>query len=92
MDMKRFHKEVESMQFKLKNYLDEPNHPKAKSIEQQFQKLEDEVQVGKGSHSIRARLKQIESQLKPAYNAGVMSHGHYDDLEDWVRDCLQKIR
>ena len=92
MDMKAFHREVESMQGRLKDYIDLPNDPKARSLQNLFQKLEDEVQVGKSSNTIKSRLKEIESQLKPAFSAGVMSHGHFDDLEDWVRECQQKIR
>jgi hypothetical protein len=92
MDMKAFHREVESMQGRLKDYIDLPNDPKARSLQNLFQKLEDEVQVGKSSNTIKSRLREIESQLKPAFSAGVMSHGHFDDLEDWVRECQQKIR
>ena len=92
MDMKAFHREVESMQGRLNSYIDLPNDPKAKALQNLFQKLEDEVQVGKSSNTIKNRLKEIEAQLKPALNAGVMSHGHFDDLEDWVREYQQKIR
>lgn len=92
MDMKAFHREVESMQGRLKTYIDLPNDPKARTLQNLFQKLEDEVQVGKSSNTIKSRLREIESQLKPAFSAGVMSHGHFDDLEDWVRECQQKIR
>jgi len=92
MDMKDFHREVQSMQGRLKGYIDLPNDPKARALQNIFQKLEDEVQVGKNSNSIKNRLKEIEAQLKPAFNAGVMSHGHFDDLEDWVREYQQKIR
>lgn len=92
MDMKAFHREVESMQGRLKTYIDLPNDPIAKTLQNLFQKLEDEVQVEKSSNTIKNRLKEIEAQLKPAFSAGVMSHGHFDDLEDWVRECQQKIR
>jgi hypothetical protein len=92
MDMKAFHKEVVSMQGRLNSYIDLPKDPKAKMLQNLFQKLEDEVQVGKSSNTIRHRLKEIEAQLKPAFNAGVMSHDHFDDLEDWVREYQQKIR
>lgn len=92
MDMKAFHREVESMQGRLSSYLDKPNDPKARSLQNTFQKLEDEVQVGKNNHTIRNRLKEIELQAKPAYNAGVMSHEHFVEIESWARKYLQKIR
>jgi hypothetical protein len=92
MDMKAFHREVVTMQGRLKGFIDLPNDPKARALQDIFQKLEDEVQVGKSSGTIRDRLKAIEAQLKPAYEAGVISHGHFDELEDWTREYQQKIR
>jgi len=92
MDMKAFHKEVMSMQNRLKAYLDKPNDPIARSIQHTFQKLEDEVQIGKSNGTIRNRIKEIEMQIKPALNSGVMSHDHCLEIENWARNYQQKIR
>ena len=90
--MKAFHNEVESMLGRLNSYIDLPNDSKAKTLQNSFQKLEDEVQMGKGGSTIRDRLREIEMQLKPAFNAGVISYDHFDNLEDWVREYQKKIR
>ena len=92
MDMKIFHKEVVSMQQRLKSYLDMPNDSKAQAIINSFQKLEDEVQVGRTGATIQNRIKEIQTQIKAAYDSGVISWDHFDALEDWTREYLQKTR
>lgn len=92
MDMKLFHPEVMAMKQRLSSYFSLPQDPKARALASSFQKLEDEVQMGKSVDTIRYRLKEIESQLRPAYAAGVMNNSSFDNLEDWVRDCIQKAR
>ena len=92
MDMKIFHKEVVSMQQRLKSYLDMPNDSKARAIVNSFQKLEDEVQVGRTGATIQNRIKEIQAQIKVAYDGGVISWYHFDALEDWTREYLQKVR
>lgn len=92
MDMKSFHREVMAMKQRLGGSFSVPQDPKARSIANSFQKLEDEVQMGKSVETVRNRLKEIESQLKPAFSAGVMNSSSFDNLEDWVRDSIQKAR
>lgn len=92
MDMKSFHREVMAMKQRLGSSFSMPADPKARAIVSSFQKLEDEVQMGKSVETVRNRLKEIDSQLRPAYAAGVMNNSSFDNLEDWVRDCIQKAR
>lgn len=91
MDYKRFHSEVIFSQNKMRNWLDSPSHPQARQLSQAFQQLEDNVQVKKAPGSLRKDLERIESRL---YNVdkSVMSSDHVDELEQWVRGCLQKVR
>ena len=91
MDYKRYHNECLRMQQRMRDWLDLPTHSEARELEQAFQQLEDDVQVQKNVHSIRDRLKRIDSLLN-SIDEAVMSHGHVDELQDWVRDSLQKIR
>lgn len=91
MDYKRYHNEVLSMQRKMRDYLDLPTHSDARTLDSAFQKLEDNVQVQKSTHTIRDNLKQIESILN-RLDESVMSHGHVDELENWVQGSLGKIR
>ena len=79
------------MQRKMRDWLDIPSHGEAKSLENAFQRLEDNVQVNKSVHTIRDNLKQIDRLLQ-SLDDSVMSHNHVDELEDWVQDSLQKIR
>lgn len=91
MDYKRYHNEVITMQRRMRDWLDLPTHSEARSLEQAFQRLEDDVQVNKNVHTIRDDLKRLESMLLQIDEA-VMSHGHSDELIDWVRDSLNTIR
>ena len=91
MDYKRYHNEVIKMQRLCKDWLDEPSHAQARQLEQAFQKLEDDVQVQKNIHTIRDHLKRIES-LSRSLDDEVMSHGHVNEIEDWARNGLNKIR
>jgi len=88
----KFHREVESMQRKLPICLDDRSSPIAKELLKNFQKLEDEVQVGKSPATLNIRLKRIKSLLKKAVNNKVMSYSDGDNFEDWVDDCLLKYR
>ncbi len=92
MDMKSFHREVMTMKQRLGGSFSMPQDPKARSLVNSFQKLEDEVQMGKSVETIRNRLKEIDSQLRPAHAAGVMNNSSFDNLEDWVREYIQKAR
>jgi hypothetical protein len=84
------HGEVIYMQRRMRDYLDDKSHSQAGQLENAFQRLEDDVQVQKNSLTIRDDLKQIESILN-SMDDNVMSHPHIDELEDWVRDKIQKI-
>jgi hypothetical protein len=92
MDMTSFHNEVLALKQRLSSYFVMPGDPIARALQNSFQKLEDELQMGKSVETVRNRLKEIERQLKPAYDAGVLNNANYDNLLDWVRDCLQKVR
>ena len=92
MDMKRYHKDVESMQRRLPGCIDDPGSSTGRALVKNFQKLEDEVQVGRTGATIQNRLKTIRSLVKKAVNEKVMSHGDADNYEDWINDSLRKIR
>lgn len=90
--MDQFHKEVESMQRRLPGCIDDPSSSTARELVKNFQKLEDEVQVGRSGATLQNRLKTINKLIKKAVNEKVMSYGDADNYEDWVNDSLRKIR
>ena len=65
--------------------------PGDKVVKDNFQKLEDELQVGKGVHTIRDRLKRIRKLIEKA-DGPVISHGDADMLENWIDNALRKYR
>lgn len=85
------HSEAISMQRRMRDWLDDPSHSQARELDRLFQKLEDDVQVGKNSHTIIDHLKRIESLCR-SMDKQAMSHGHSAELEQWARNCIQKIR
>ncbi len=89
--MKEFHKDIIRMQDKLKNYIDDPSARIARDITNNFQKLEDEVQVGKNVNTIRDRLKRIRRLVESA-DGSVISHPDADTIENWIDNALQKYR
>ncbi len=90
--MAAFREDIISMQRQLNSYFEEPNSSKARSIINNFQKLEDEVQTGKTGDTIQNRLKEIERQLKPAFDANVMNYNHFSQLESWVRGHMNNYQ
>ncbi len=91
MDHKRYHNEVINMQRRMRDWLDNPSHSQARELDSLFQRLEDDVQVGKSSHTIIDHLKRIESICK-SMDSEAMSHGHSSQLEQWARSSIQRIR
>jgi hypothetical protein len=89
--MEAFRNDVISMQRQLNSYFEEPNSSKARKLTNSFQKLEDEIQTGKTGDSIQNRLKDIERQLKPAYESNVMNYNHFNQLESWVRGYMNNF-
>ncbi len=85
------HSEAISMQRRMQDWIDNPSHSQARELEKLFQRLEDDVQVGKSSHTIIDDLKRIESLCR-SIDSEAMSHGHSSELEQWARNSIQKIR
>lgn len=92
MDAKKFRKEAIKIQHRIDDWLDEPNSSTGRSLRNEIQKLEDELQVNKSIHTIRDRLKSLKRILQRAGSEGVMSYHHADELIDWVEDSLIKYR
>ena len=87
-----FHADVKNMQRQLNCYFDAPDHPKALSIKNSLTTLEVELHTGKTGDTIQNTLKEIERQLKPAFNDNVMNHTHFNELENWVRGYLNNFQ
>lgn len=87
-----FHADVKNMQRQLNSYFDAPDDPKALSIKNSLTELEVELHTGKTGDTIQNKLKEIERQLKPAFNDNVMNHSHFNELESWVRHYLNNFQ
>jgi hypothetical protein len=91
-EMELFRQEVQAMQRRLNSYFEKPDDSKARSIQDGFRNLENELQTGKTGDSIQNRLKDIERQLKPAFNDNVMNYNHFTELENWTRNHLNNYQ
>ena len=91
-NIEAFHADVKNMQRQLNCYFESPNDPKALSIKGSLTELEIELHTGKTGDTIQNKLKEIERQLKPAFNENVMNHTHFNELENWVRQYLNNFQ
>lgn len=92
--MDEFYKEVVAFQRRVNDYIDDLNITAGRSLQQEVQRLEDDVQTRKNPRSIEDRVKQIMRNLEHAAEAGAMSPGHADELKDQseeFRRILQKL-
>jgi hypothetical protein len=87
-DIEAFHTDVKNMQRNLNSYFEAPDDSRAQSIKNSLTELEVELHTGKTGDTIQNKLKEIERQLKPAFNDNVMNHTHFNELETWVRGYL----
>jgi hypothetical protein len=90
--MAAFRMEVISMERQLNSYFEAPEDSKARSIVNSFKDLENEIQIGKTGDTIQNKLKEIERQLKPAFDDNVMNYNHFNQLESWVRGHLNNYQ
>jgi len=90
--MDQFRKEAERMIHVCKGCIDKPNDPLARELNSQFQRIEDEAQMGKSPGTIRNRLKTLQRTIKSAANSQVINHSEAASLDKWAEDSIRKMR
>lgn len=90
--MDQLYKQVVAFQHRTNDWIDDSSHPLSRSLQQEVQRLEDEVQVQKNAHSLEDRVKQVRRLLEDAGREGVMSHPHADELADQCEDFINELR
>ncbi len=92
--MEQIHKDSIDVQRKFRDWLDDANHPMARQLERDIQRVEDDAQTNKNPRSVEDQVKRVISQLNSADGQGFMSDGHIDELKDRfenMRRQLQKL-
>ena len=82
--MDQLYKEVLAFQRRCRDYLDEPSASLARSLTNEVQKLEDEVQVKKNARSVENRVKSVARILEDMRGGSEMSVSHVSEL---IRQC-----
>jgi hypothetical protein len=83
---KEAYKEVQSLRFKLQDYLDDHAHAIAQSLKREVQRLEDEMEMSKSPRSLEDRIKGIQRQLQSAQGAMSVEHA------DWLHDRFESLK
>lgn len=89
------HKQVDRLHFKVKDSIDQPNHPAARALHDQLEDLLNEFELQKDPRNIEQRIKQILQTLEPARNGSqpfisisdaVSFHDDFEDLRRAIRE------
>lgn len=90
--MDELYREVVAFQRRTNDFIDDLNIPAGRSLQQEVQRLEDDVQTRKNPRSIEDRVKNIIRMLEPAAESGAMSPGHADELKDQCEDFRRDLQ
>lgn len=90
--MDEVYKRAIEMQYKLRDYIDDPSHNVVDELKNEVQRLTDEIESQKNPRSIEDRVKQIIKLLESAEETTAISQGHLDDLRDRCEDLRQDLR
>lgn len=74
------------------DWLDDANHPAARQLERDIQRLEDDAQMNKNPRTVEDQAKRIITQLNTADGGGFMDDGHIDDLKDQLENVRKQLQ
>lgn len=83
------------MQFKFRDYRDDKEHPLARQLDNQIQRLTDDIERQTNARSLEELVKQIIRVLEQADGSTMMDNNHIDDLKDRcesMRNDLRKLQ
>lgn len=87
------HKRVRNLQFRYQDLVDLPDHPTARSVRAELQRLEDEVQEQKNPRSLEGRIQTIQHFLEQAQNGEpIMDPRHSVALIDEFERMRRELR
>ncbi|HTE22416.1 MAG TPA: hypothetical protein VK674_05250 [Candidatus Limnocylindria bacterium] len=92
---KDIYREVQRLRYKLQDLLDDPAHRLARTLRDEVQRLEDEIEMSKKPRSLEDRVKLIQRQLVAAGDGGanrIMDIEHADFLHDAFEDLRRTLR
>ncbi len=90
--MDQIYKQAIQLQFKFRDYVDQPNNPAMVNLRDQIQALTDDIEMKKNKLSLEDRVKTIIRILDSADGSGGMDDNHVDDLKDRSNDLRNDIR
>lgn len=90
--MEQLHNDIVSLQRRFRDWLDDANHPAARQLERDIQRLEDDAQVRKNPRTIEDQVKRIIAQLSNADGSGFMDDGHIDALKDQLENLRKQLQ
>ncbi len=90
--MDQVYKAAQNLQFKLRDYLDDPNSGASQNLTKEVQRLIDEIEMKRPPMAIVQRAESVMRMINIARDAQSMDHSHADDLYDRAEDIRQNSR
>lgn len=90
-DYNRMSQEVQKLQFRFKDWVDQPTHADARRITSEIDALSADVRGQKSGPSLEARLKTLIRQLENLEEE-VMDFHHSRELAKWCEDMRNMAR
>lgn len=91
--MEKLRQQIIAQQRRIRDMMDAPSDPAAKSLEREVQALEDDMQSGKQPASLEGRVMRIIQLIKgDARRNRIMNYEHLDMLEQWFMDLRNQLR
>jgi hypothetical protein len=91
---KELHKRAESLEYRLRDKLDDKQNPIARKLAGAFKSFIDEIESEKHAKSLEDSAKRIQSDLKTAASRGdsVMDYSDFDFFDDSFEDIRMDLR
>jgi len=86
------YREVDNLRYKINDSLDDRNNSLAQNLVREVQRLEDDLQVGKNTQSLRAQTKKIIDILQRMKSTSAMSIQDTDRFYRIFEEIEQKLR
>jgi hypothetical protein len=90
--MEEVHKLALRIENRFRNSVDNKNHPSARQLQSEIQRLVDEVEMKRNPKQIEQRVFQLERVIKTAENDRSLSADGADELRDGAREMINSLR
>lgn len=85
-------KYIQSLEYKLKDMLDDPGHADARRFKDDLRRVEDALQTQKNPRTIEADVKRLEHAFKTYDNLSVISQSELNTLENAMEHARNQLR